>query len=104
MKTVSMSGADAAQQDAGALAAGVVDQQALEGVDLNVGQVSADLAEHLHPLLHGEERIFLRVEQQGDDQAVEEARGPLDEVEVAVGDRVERPRVDGGDFRHRGRF
>ncbi len=82
----------------------VVDQQTLEGIDLDVGEVSADLAQHLHAFLHCEEGVLFRVEQQGNDKAAEQARSPLDEVEVAVGDRVEGPRIDGGDLLHRGRF
>ena len=51
-----------------------------------------DLLEHGLALLEVEERrALLRVAQRGDDDLVEEAAGPLDDLEVPVVEGVERP-------------
>ena len=46
--------------------------------------------EHLLAALQGEQRLFRGVRDDGDDHALEMAGGPLDDVDVAVGGRVER--------------
>ena len=53
--------------------------------------------EHLLALLEVEQRLrLLRVAAHGDDDVVEVTGGALDDVEVAVGHRVERARAEGG--------
>jgi hypothetical protein len=52
-------------------------------------------AQHREPLVRGEEPVLGLVDPDRDDDLVEERRGPLDDVEVPVGDRVERPGADG---------
>ena len=42
-----------------------------------------------------EQRRLLDVHQHRDDDLVEQARAPLDDVDVAVGQRIERARIDG---------
>src|SRR3712207_7274369 len=43
----------------------------------------------------GEQSRLARVDQHGDHELVVEAGGPVDDVDVPVGDRVERARDDG---------
>ena len=45
-------------------------------------------------VVDGQQRRLARVGEDGDDDPVEDVRGAPDDVEVAVGDRVERARVD----------
>ena len=46
-----------------------------------------------------EERgVFLGIAGDGDDQVVEELAAPVNQVEVPVGDRIERTGVDGSDL------
>ena len=73
----------------------VVDEQALEAVDDDVGQVGDRLAEQVHALVDGEEAGLAGVDQHRDDQLVVEAGGPVDDVDVTVGDRVEGSGADG---------
>ncbi len=55
------------------------------------------LGQHLLTLLQGEQRRgLLRVADHRDDHVVEMARGPLDDVEMTVGDGIERARAEGG--------
>ena len=75
--------------------AAVVDQQALEAVDGDVGQVGDGVAQQLHALVDGEEPGLAGVHQHGDDELVVEAGGPVDDVDVTVGDRVEGSGADG---------
>ena len=48
----------------------------------------------LHALVHREERRLLRVHQDRDDDAIEEPGTTCDDVDVPVGERVERARVN----------
>ena len=75
--------------------AAVVDEQALEAVDPDVGQVGDGVAQQLHALLDREQPGLARVDQHRHDQLVVEPGGPVDDVDVAVGDRVERTGTDG---------
>jgi len=84
--------------DGGALALDVVHQQPVEGVDLHLGVGLEHLARDLDPLLHREHRRLLRVDEDGDDDPIEHARAARDDVDVAVGQRIERPGV----YRERG--
>ena len=66
----------------------------MEGVDPHVGPGLGDLAKQVQPLLDGEQPGLGLVERDHDRDLVEERGGPPDDVEVAVGDRVERTRAD----------
>ena len=81
----------------GVLAASVVDEQAVEGVHFDVGGALEHLARDVDALRHREERRLLHVDQDRDDDAIEEARAALDDVDVAVGQRIERAGIDGDD-------
>ena len=89
--------AEALDDRLGAVLLGELDEQALEELDPHVGEVRDLLGEHLLALLEGEQRRrLLRVADDGHDHVVEVARGPLDDVEVTVGDGIERARAEGG--------
>ncbi len=69
------------------------DRQAVEGVDVDAlvrdvvgGKGSLD---DLDALLDRQQRCLLRVGEHRDDHRVEDRSGPLDDVEMAVRDRVE---------------
>ena len=74
-----------------------VDEQALEELDRDVAEVRGLLVEHVLALLEGEQRLrLLRVADDRDDDVVEVPRGPLDDVEMTEGDRVEGTRAECG--------
>src|SRR4051794_37173695 len=80
--------------DRGLLRPAEVDQQAAEGLDPDIAVRLRHLAENLDALLDGEQARLVLVDQDPDDHLVEEPRGPADDVEVPVGDRVERAGTD----------
>ena len=88
--------AQAADDDAGADALGVVDRQAAELVNPSPRLEVADgLADHLDPLVGREQRgILVRIVSYCDDHFLEDRDAAPDDVDVPVVDRVERPRVD----------
>ena len=53
------------------------------------------VARDLDALGHREERRLLGVDEDRDDDAIEEPRAARDDVDVAVGQRVERTRING---------
>src|SRR3954452_5277590 len=77
-----------------AVGAAVVDHEALEAGDADVLVLRGDLAEQLAALVHAEEAGLRLVHEHRDGQLVVELSGPPDDVEMAVGHRVERPRTD----------
>ena len=77
----------------------VIDQQAGEGVDGDVVELGGHLGEHVETLLEGEQALFALVHEDGDGDLVEELGGPSDDVEMTIGDRVERAGAD--DLTHR---
>ena len=67
-------------------------------VDLDVRHPVQRLVQEGDALVEGEHRLLvLRVPDDADHEAVEDARGALDHVDVAVGDRVEGAWIDGCD-------
>src|SRR6185295_20128964 len=67
----------------------VVDEQATERVDFDVREVCNRLPKHLHPLIQSEETGLVLVDEHGCDNLIEQLRRPLDDVEMAVRDRIE---------------
>ena len=76
-------------------------EQTVEYVDFDAAPAARDLAEHFDTLGDGEERLLFGVFEHGDDDEVEHLFAALDEVEVAVGDRVKGAGVDGDGGFHR---
>ena len=67
-----------------------------EGLDADVGQAGNGFADELHPFGQRKDGLLFRVDANADDDRVEDSAGPLDDVEMTEGDRVERSGVDGG--------
>jgi hypothetical protein len=65
-------------------------QQPVEPLHLHVGVALGDLAQHPGPLIDGEQGFLGDVDEHRDDHLVIQARGPADDVGVAVRDRIER--------------
>ena len=79
----------AAYDDARANSLAVIDEQALKRIDHHVRKRGADLAQHFEPLLGGKQRRAARVLADGDDQAREQPRRALHQIEVTVRRRIE---------------
>src|ERR1700722_12184772 len=70
-----------------------VHRQSVELLDPDVAVALSDLAEHLGPLVGGEHRLLGDVDENGHDHLVVDAGRPADDVEGAIGYRVERTRA-----------
>src|SRR5437764_12093358 len=91
-------GADAAHDAVGALAGDQVDEEPVERDDAQVrahAEVRRRLVDHLEALLHGEERLLRGIGHDGHDDLVEDREAALDDVHVAVVERIEHPGIDG---------
>jgi hypothetical protein len=53
-------------------------------------------AHKIHSFLGREQRLFLDVDADADDQAIDQAAGPVDHIDVAESNGVERAGVNGG--------
>ena len=79
-------------------AAGEVDDELLEHVDLDVRDARERVLDELDPHLDREQRrLVLRAADDADDDAVEDARRARDHVDVAVRDGVVGAGADRGD-------
>src|SRR3972149_3757168 len=87
-------------KDVRPLHAGEIDQQAAERGDLDVPHLGGQALQHSHALRRGEEGVFPKVQRHRDDHPREDPGGPLDDVQVPVRGRIERPGVY-GDGSHR---
>ncbi len=91
-------GAQAAHQDTRALLAAEMDQEAIEGTNLDMGPLaiaSGDLlTDHLQAFFQREHRPLAVVGRDRDDQPVEHGRRAVDEVHVPARNRIEGARVD----------
>jgi hypothetical protein len=74
--------------------AAVVDEQSVERIDPHVGEGRHHLAQNLHALLDAEQSLLRVVDEDGHDHLVGQHRGPREDIEVAVGDGVERTWAD----------
>ena len=82
--------------------AGELDHELGEDVDHDVVTTRERVLEEAHPLLHGEERrLVLRVLDDSDDDAIEDRRRALDDVDVPVRDGVVATWADRSDHRAR---
>src|SRR5690606_979403 len=90
-------GAQALDDQVGAHLGGHLDDQLGEAHDPDVGQVRQGLLDHLPALLEREQPVaLLGVADGADHDLVEQVRGGLDELPVAVVERVEGPGVQHG--------
>ncbi len=70
-----------------------------------MGRSRDHFLQHLDALFHAEQRPLFVVAENGDDQAVEQSRAALDQIQVAVRDGIEGAGVEGhnrGGFRSQG--
>ena len=75
----------------------VIDQEPVASADLDVGIRLHHFSEHLHALGHSEQTLLALILQHRDDQAVSQFAAARNQVQVSVGDRIERTRIDGDD-------
>src|SRR5690349_15516106 len=73
----------------------ITDEQVAEAVDLDIRQVSGDLLEQRLTLFDGEQLVLARIVQNGDDQLVELLRRTMDDIQMAIGDRIKAAGIDG---------
>lgn len=87
-------GPNAADDDGGAALRRKIDQQSIERGDLDVGDVFDHLLHHGDALVDAEQRLFLFVAEDRDQQAIHQPYSALDEVEMAVRQGIERARIN----------
>src|SRR5690348_1087594 len=68
-----------------------VDEEAVEGLDADVAVLGGDLADQVDPLVDLEQALLGLVDHDRDIDLVIQTGGAGNDVEVSVGDRVERP-------------
>lgn len=66
-----------------------VDQEAVEGLHLDVAEVRGDLADQVDPLVDREQTLLGLVDHHRDVYDVVQLRGAANDVEVSIGDGVE---------------
>ena len=93
--------AQAADDHLGAPPLQVLDEQTVEGIDLDIRLIPEHVPKNFQPLVHGEQGLFFSVHQNRDRDAIEQPRAARDDVDMPVGRRIERSRIhrEGG---HRG--
>jgi multidrug efflux pump subunit AcrA (membrane-fusion protein) len=84
-----------AQNDASALTAQEIHQQAGKAHDFDVGMPGQRIFGHLHPFLQTEERALRGTVGNREHDVIEQAGSTQDEVFMATRDGIESPRVDG---------
>ncbi len=89
--------AEASEDGGGFAVADEGDGEAGVGFDGDVGEFFGEFFDEGEAFLDGEEVFFFGVDADGDDEVVEEFSAPVDNVEVAEGERVEGSGED-GDF------
>lgn len=101
-------GADAAHDGVSLLLDGVLHQEPLEAIDRQAARARLDAAERVAqnrlPLFDREQRLLLRVDDDGDDDLVEEVAAATDDVEVTVRDGIEGAGIDGTSHKVRRRI
>lgn len=71
-------------------------QKLVCGIDLHIGNILRDLPQKLHPLLPGEHgSLFSGVDHDTDDELIEDIRRTANNIQMAVGHRVEAAGVNG---------
>ena len=72
-----------------------VHSQAVIANDAGAGHVGDEIADHLDALVEAEHLTLIRVDAHGHDQFIEQRHAATDDVEMAIGNRVELARKDG---------
>src|SRR3989454_5379779 len=87
-------GADPPHDAVGPFACHQVDQKPVERDDAKVAQLRGGLVDHLESFFHREERLLRGIGDHRDDELVEDLEAALDDVDVAVVDRIEHTGID----------
>ena len=77
-----------------------IDEQPVKHHDLHMGNVFAAAFDQFLALLHGEHRGFLGIDGDCDDHLIEQQTGPDHQIEVPVGERIERAGIEYGFHRN----
>ena len=85
--------------------AGRIDQQAVEGDDADIFRLRPEfrvgrLLDQRQALLEGKQRLLAGVNADRHEDRVRDRQGAAQHVEVAVGQGIERPRINGNSFAH----
>ena len=78
------------------------DRQPLIRNDFDIGEVGRRKPDQLRSLLCGEQGLLLAVDAHADNKMIEQAAGPLDNVEMPKGKRIKRSGIDGPRFHTQG--
>src|ERR1035438_6327321 len=95
-------GANAAQDDPRLDAQRVVHGETVKSVHRHVVKVRSHSLQHLATIGDAEQRVFLGIPKNGNHQLVENPAAALDQVQMAVGGRVERSGIGSFYALHRG--
>ncbi len=93
-------GAQAAHDHRQAILPGKIDGQAHIAPYFDVLHIGEHAARHVDPLFEREHRRLVRIGRDGHHQAIEDAGRAPHQIGMAVGDRIESPRIDGVSFMH----
>src|SRR5271157_2892697 len=88
-------GANAAQYNPCLLLLGVIYEQTSEGLHRDIGHFARSFLEHLATFPDREKRRLVLVRQNRDNQLSKNPPRSLDEVEMTIGDRIERTGING---------
>ena len=84
-----------ADQDIGALLTGQIDQKASKADNLNIGQLRTDNTGQLNPLIKAETGLFPGAFGYRHYHLIKQAGGPLNQIGMTIGDRVEGTGING---------
>ena len=87
----------AAQDDLAGIGSRAFHQQRIEAQNLDLRNSPHRLASQRHALLQAEERTLVAILGDRYHHPLEHARRPADQIDVAIGNGVERAGIDGGD-------
>ena len=85
-----------ADDDHGPAPGGKGNEQPPEGNYFHRGQTAHAFLDQLDAFTGGKERAFLTIVRDRDDQVVKEFRGPLDDIEMPIGDGIKASRINSG--------
>ena len=64
-------------------------------IDLHIGQIPCDPAEHLGPLFSGKQRFFPRIDHDANNELVKNVGGAPDDIQVPIGHRIKATGING---------
>ena len=82
------------ERPAGLAQAAIIHEEPLKDVHLHGGKLREAVLEHFHPLLDGEKARLGRIAEDGDDDPVEDLKSSVNDIQMSVGDGVERTGIN----------